>query len=268
MDIYTLYLLYIKAYNHASNGEGMKLLVISDVHSNYDALSAVLKDEKYDKMIFLGDLVDYGPEPAESLDLIRENADYFIMGNHDASLAYGIDCQCSQEMHELSVYTLENITKKFLDKKSVDFIRGWKNQMRIEFDSTVIYATHASPYDNLFQYVNGQKGEEIYRDPKMAGYDYIFLGHTHYPMMIKNFVLNPGSVGQPRDRDKRSSYILLDTDKNSIEFKRKEYDTEKFLKKLRERMNNDAYFSALSEVYTYRKPPESGEEMGDIVFRL
>ncbi len=90
----------------------MRLLVISDIHSNYDALKTVLENEKYDKALFLGDLVDYGPEPAESFDLLKENADYFIMGNHDASFAYGVDCNCSQEMHDLSDYTLENISRE------------------------------------------------------------------------------------------------------------------------------------------------------------
>ena len=90
----------------------MRVLVFSDIHSNFEALKAMLAKEKFDYSIFLGDAVDYGPQPGETLDLVMENSDVRLMGNHDRAVAYDEDCRCALEMHDLSEYTRENISRK------------------------------------------------------------------------------------------------------------------------------------------------------------
>ena len=104
----------------------MKLLVLSDIHGNFDALQSVYNKEKYDKMIFLGDAVDYGPEPDRVLDFLKANSDINILGNHDNAVLTGSSCNCSFDMLELSDYTRDNISMKLLDKSDMDFLKTFK----------------------------------------------------------------------------------------------------------------------------------------------
>ncbi|MCC6041942.1 MAG: metallophosphoesterase, partial [Desulfurococcaceae archaeon] len=92
----------------------MRVLIISDIHGNYDALKTVLETARgFDYIWFLGDLVDYGPEPHLVVDLVREiKPEVALMGNHDYAVAYNTDCMCAQELHDLSVYTRLNISYK------------------------------------------------------------------------------------------------------------------------------------------------------------
>ena len=88
----------------------MRILVLSDVRGNVDALKAVVKHAgKWDYLWVLGDLVDYGPEPHIVVDMIRElKPDVIVRGNHDHAVAYNVDCRCNTATHELSVYTRLN----------------------------------------------------------------------------------------------------------------------------------------------------------------
>ena len=101
----------------------MKLLVLSDIHSNYVALKTILENERYDLIAFAGDIVDYGPNPVECIDIIREYADYKVMGNHDAAAAYGIDCYCSYKTKDLSIETRSVITTPSLNAEDKQFLK-------------------------------------------------------------------------------------------------------------------------------------------------
>ncbi len=83
----------------------MKILIVSDIHANWPALSAVVASEPYDRLICLGDLVDYGPHPRPCLEYIRQHADWVIRGNHDNALGFDVDCGCRGDFRELSVST-------------------------------------------------------------------------------------------------------------------------------------------------------------------
>src|SRR5262249_35964050 len=87
------------------SGEPMKILIVSDIHANWPALSAVVAEEPYDRLICLGDIVDYGPHPRLCLAYIRQHADWVIRGNHDNALGFGVDCGCRGDFRELSVST-------------------------------------------------------------------------------------------------------------------------------------------------------------------
>ena len=100
----------------------MKLLIISDVHSNYEALKELDKIEQYDEVIFLGDAINYGPQPVDTLQWIKDNVKHRIMGNHDNAVLYGADPKCSPKTLDIALYTMENITNKLLDKSSKDIL--------------------------------------------------------------------------------------------------------------------------------------------------
>ncbi|WP_337860314.1 metallophosphoesterase family protein [Ferroplasma sp.] len=228
----------------------MKLMVISDAHGNFDALEAACNGEKYDKLIFLGDAVDYGPDPGQVLDFLKSNSDANIMGNHDNSVLTGSSCNCSFDMLELSDYTRENISMKLLGKNDLDFLKTFKLNMDIEIDGKRFYMAHASPYNNLDGYLFANEAEKVFRDKQFFdGHDYILIGHTHFMMLYRNKIINPGSVGQPRDFTGKPSYVIIDTDDSSIAFKRVKYNSEKMLEKLRPLMHDDILYNKLKKYY-------------------
>src|SRR3989441_11588859 len=83
----------------------MKILIVSDIHANWPALSAVVTAEPYERLICLGDVVDYGPHPRPCLDYIRQHAAWVVRGNHDNALGSDLDCGCRGDFRELSVST-------------------------------------------------------------------------------------------------------------------------------------------------------------------
>jgi len=112
----------------------MRVLLISDVHGNYDALKSVLESARgFDYVWVLGDLVDYGPEPHMVMDSVREiKPEVLLMGNHDYAVAYNTDCRCGQELHDLSMYTRLNISYRLLTRDQLDWLRNLKHYERVD----------------------------------------------------------------------------------------------------------------------------------------
>ncbi len=227
----------------------MKILIFSDIHANFEALKELLGREKFDYSIFLGDAVDYGPQPAETLDLVMENSDVRLMGNHDRAVAYDEDCKCALEMHDLSEYTRENISKMLLSKEDINHLKKFRENQIIEIENLKIYAAHASPYNNLYGYLFSTEAEMVWKDKSLKQYDYITVGHTHYMMMYRNRILNPGSSGQPRDGVWMPMYMTFDTDSLEYRFHRFRYDYMKTVHMLEEIVNNEKFLAKLKEFY-------------------
>lgn len=227
----------------------MRILVISDAHGNYDSLKQVLEEENYDEAIFLGDAVDYGPQPAETLDLIREACSLILKGNHDEAAARGISCRCREELRPLSEYTRAEVTMKMLSKEDLEFLARLPDKAELSLAGFRAYAVHASPKDKLYGYVmpdmSDEELEEQLFELSLAGlrkldHELFLLGHTHRAMLreVKNArILNPGSVGQPRDGDPRLSYALIEDGR--LELKRMSYDVERVVRKIRELKLNE-----------------------------
>lgn len=221
----------------------MRWLILSDAHGNYDALRRVLDTERYDEVIFLGDAVDYGPQPAETLDLLREVSSLFLKGNHDAAAAHGISCMCREELRPLSEYTRANVTLKMLSKEDLKFLAGLPDKAELLLGELRTYAVHASPRDHLYGYImpeitDEELEEQLYElslaGPRKLDHKLILLGHTHRVMrreLSGSRVVNPGSVGQPRDGDPRPSYALLGEE--GLEMRRISYDIESTIVKVR-----------------------------------
>ena len=121
----------------------MKLLIISDIHGNKEALDAVLEVE-HDAVVCLGDLVDYGPAPAECIDLIRQTGIRTIMGNHDNAVANRVDCECGSTYKHLSVATRE-YTREQLDDSHIEYLKSLRADMDMTFKDAVVHFAHGSP---------------------------------------------------------------------------------------------------------------------------
>lgn len=217
----------------------MRLLIISDIHANKEALDAVLAVQ-HDYAICLGDLVDYGPSPGECIDLLRENDIPTIMGNHDSAVAFGMECGCGYEYKHLSLATRDHTTG-ILNDVQMQFLRKLPMYLERTENGKKLYFTHGSPR-SFYDYIKPDTPEGTVKEYiKDVDADFIFIGHSHLPFIRKVedvTLINPGSAGQPRDGEKRASCAVFDTDTLQTEFIRAEYDMEMTFRKIRRNMPN------------------------------
>ena len=208
-----------------------KIALISDIHSNLEAFEAVLKEIKklkIKKTFCLGDIVGYGANPNECVDLIRNNKIISVKGNHD---------------HEATL--LENVewfidvareailwTKKQLTDKNKNFLKNLPASL--EFENVLL--VHGSPRDNIYDYILQDMEDYDYAEFfSLAGKDVIACGLSHV-QFVKEFnsklILNPGSVGQPRDLNRDAAFCIFDIKSLKIDFKRVRYNIEKAANKI------------------------------------
>ena len=214
----------------------MKILVLSDIHANWYALEAILDKESYDALIFLGDVVDFGPNPKKCVRFLMDssrNRFWGVRGDHDHALAYGIGCGCSLDLRELSMKTRE-WGEGLIASDEVGFLRRLPFENHATLDGLKFHLLHGSKRDRLFRSITTDIGEfETENELGGINTDFILVGHSHKPF-IKHLgrvtVLNPGSVGQPRDFNPRASYAVIEDGKAII--KRVRYDIEKTVRDL------------------------------------
>lgn len=217
----------------------MRVLLLSDVHGNYDALSAVFERfPRFDEVWVLGDLVDYGPEPHLVVDAVRSlDPDVVVMGNHDAAVAFGVDCRCGEEMRDVSVYTRNAVSLRLLGNDQVRWLRGLRASVDVTLGGRKGLLVHGSPRNPLYEYMHPSLGPQALAEMvRPRSWNLVLVGHTHVPMdvVVEGVrVLNPGSVGQPRDGDPRASFAILDTETLRFEVHRVEYDVGRVVSKLR-----------------------------------
>lgn len=213
----------------------MKILVLSDIHANFAALEAVVQAEgDFDRLIVLGDLVSYGPHPKECIEFVRRHAFVAVRGNHDHALAFNVDPRCSSANEPLALATL-GYHRTLLTDEAVDNLGRLPRSQKFYLDGYRFYAAHASPRDNLYSYrlTPELPDEALKREVGRVRADFLLLGHTHLPMVRgvgSRVVVNPGSVGQPRDGLPEASYAVIQD--GVAEIKRVKYDVQKTVKAL------------------------------------
>jgi putative phosphoesterase len=213
----------------------LRLLVLSDIHSNLVALQAVLGDAgDFDGALCAGDIVGYGPSPTECIELISRARFECIAGNHDVAVTNGN----ISNFNPLAAAAVK-IHRNLLDIDYKDQLRSLPKHLAFNLKSFKIVAYHGSPRDPLNEYIFptvAAKMAAYFFD--ITGADLIVLGHTHLPYLHRlggRVILNPGSVGQPRDGDTRASYMMLDFEKGkiSIAHKRVDYNVEEVASQMR-----------------------------------
>ena len=210
-----------------------KFAVISDVHANLDALEAVLLQTHGLDILCLGDLVDYGANPNEVVDLFRSMGIRTVMGNHDWAAVTGDNSGFNARAAMSSIWTRRHLTKQ-----NLDFIRTLAPEFRDPFEGPEAYFTHGSPDDRLWEYVDPRTHENLFGHYlSKLGVRLIGLGHTHVPYVWRGegkTVFNPGSVGQPRDGNPKASFavITIEGPEASVDLRRVEYDTQRAAAKI------------------------------------
>ncbi len=212
----------------------MRYLVLSDIHSNIDAFNSVLsffKRKKFNKILFLGDLVGYAAAPNQVVEKFRSlKGTYYVRGNHD-KVCSGIEkgSHFNDKAKAAALWTMKKLTKN-----NLNFLKRMP-QGPLEVNEEIVIA-HGSPINEDFYVFSDFDAYQIFMQTK---HFITFIGHTHLPIVYefdgedvngfllrdrmvikldrnKRYIINPGSVGQPRDRDPRSSAIIYDDKLNKI----------------------------------------------------
>ena len=201
----------------------MRILVVSDIHANWPALAAI--NEPHDLCLCLGDLVDYGPDPLLCVRWAMAHADYAIRGNHDHGVAQGVPVLGERGYRYLTRVSRPMVwTSLGADERR--FLLRLPLTQRLVVDGRRFLLVHGTPRDPLDEYLmkDPQTWERRVRDSEA---DIVCVGHSHVQFNLtagETVILNPGSVGQPRDGDPRAAYAIIEGSK--IELKRIEYPIE------------------------------------------
>jgi protein phosphatase len=208
----------------------MRICIISDLHSNLEALSALPRD--YDELWVLGDLVNYGPNPAEVIDFVRSHASVVIRGNHDHSVGFGAECGCSPRFRVMAEAT-RDYTRSVLSNRDKEFLRDLPACACRQVDGVVFFLCHATPADTLYEYRPPDSPLWRREEEANSGFDVILAGHTHL-QFSRDFgsrkVINPGSLGQSKAGDPRARYAVWQDGK--IELRALEYPFDETIEKI------------------------------------
>ncbi len=217
----------------------MQILIISDIHANEQALEAVLEDAPaFDAVWCLGDLVGYGPNPNQCVQRVRQLPELICLsGNHDHAAVDLLPLSCFNS----EARSIVDWTRQALNEESIGFLSSLPTSASIG-DFTLV---HGSPLQPVWEYILNP----LTADRNFAAFstDYCLVGHSHFPLIFHQYneenssipitmranqtinlnprmILNPGSVGQPRDSDARAAYAMLDLEAMTWECRRVPYD--------------------------------------------
>lgn len=222
----------------------MKVAIFSDVHGNFEALKCVYADIEQNDVattVCLGDMVGYGPEPEAVVKFIIQNGIPGVAGNHELAI---LEDEALEGMNARARASIL-ITRNLVSETTLDFIgqlprHSLLNEMRL---------VHGMPPDSATTYLNWVGDDEIVECMKAVSQRMIFVGHTHRPIVYSlnatdldafipkegktrlqretQYIVNVGSVGQPRDGDARARYVIYDSDADEVELRFVDYDYQK-----------------------------------------
>lgn len=231
----------------------MRCLVVSDIHANLQAFDAVLEHATpFDRIWCLGDVVGYGPYPNECIKRLQEFDHLCVAGNHDWAALGKIDLEdFNADAQASALWTREQLLPA-----SVEYLSSLAEKL-VDDDGTLV---HGSPRDPVWEYLlfpSAAKLQFAHFDTKLC-----FVGHTHAPVVFSYYraengpevceavalpvgekitvgqdrqIINPGSVGQPRDADPRAAYVMFDTETGELEHYRIAYPVEVVQEEMRRR---------------------------------
>jgi diadenosine tetraphosphatase ApaH/serine/threonine PP2A family protein phosphatase len=233
----------------AAYSDPMRIAVVADVHANLEAFQAVLEHAasggEIDEVWSLGDVVGYGPDPTACIALLHTYPQISIAGNHDYAATGAIGTE------DFNPYAAEAArwTSRQLSLEDQLWLSNL-SAVHIEGEFTL---AHGSLLDPIWDYLTSHDGVREHLSHQAT--PYCLVGHSHLPQLYtegqtrvlqdsaadgervelgnRRLVINPGSVGQPRDGDPRAAYCVIDTDARQIEFHRVSYDVELTQAKMR-----------------------------------
>ncbi|SDO50268.1 metallophosphoesterase family protein [Desulforhopalus singaporensis] len=228
----------------------MRVAVLSDIHGNYEALAAVVRDldgQRAAAVVCLGDMVGYGPDPEKVIALVRDSGYRCILGNHE----FALNDDRGRAWFNFLAAENNRATQKLLSAQSLRFCRTLP--AFLEFAGA--HFVHGFPKDNVFRYLHRQDDETLVKLFDRLPLRLVFVGHTHRLQLVgvrppavarkglaegitalgqdSKYIVNCGSVGQPRDNDNRAKYIVWDSDDATVEVRCVTYDFKRTMEKIR-----------------------------------
>ena len=218
----------------------VQIAVLSDIHANLEALTTALKlaeEHKADSVICLGDVVGYGPDPAACIELIQTTCEACVLGNHDEAVAF-----------DKNLYVLPNDAQTVVRRHQRTLSENhleWLRALPLRYDAHGASFVHSTPEDpaawNRLESFHAVQAQFSFFDGPIC-----FVGHSHKPAVASNtvgvlrvrpghrFLVDVGSVGQPRDKDSRLGFALFDTKEFACVFVRAHYDVERTAMRIKE----------------------------------
>jgi len=225
----------------------MRIGIISDIHSNLEALNAVLHfaaSQRIDEYVCLGDIVGYGANPNECIDIIKNLTNKIVAGNHDFGVCGFTSISNFNDVAKAAI----EWTKKIIRKDNLEFLKSLP--LRLEFKKTLF--VHSTPsHPDQWNYIFNMHDALLEFD--FFSNQVCFVGHSHQPVVFsinstheigtsiedtislsnkKRYIINAGSVGQPRDGCPKSSFLVYDYKNKKITFSRIEYNLKKAQEKI------------------------------------
>jgi putative phosphoesterase len=213
----------------------MKLALMGDIHGNQLALQVVLEAAsaaKVDRLLVTGDLVGYYFEPLHVLELLSSWTCDVVRGNHEEMLSKARNDESYLVTLESRYGSGVRVALQQLSSTQLDRLCSLPHPLELDIDGSRILLTHGAPW-NLDQYIYPDADQEMLARYLPKNYDLVVMGHTHYPMLRhvgSTVVVNPGSVGQPRDRKPGACWALFNTKDHSVELRRESYDSSRLVR--------------------------------------
>jgi putative phosphoesterase len=235
----------------------MRILLVADVHSNRPALEAVR--EPFDVALFLGDLVDYGVEPAPCVAWVREHCPYRVRGNHDHGAAHNVTV-VPPNRHSFKYLTAPTraLNRQRMSEDDRRFLASLPLTRFLTLDGLRYLLVHATPRDPLDEFA--PPDPELWaRRLEGLDVDVVCVGHTHQPYALTvgdTLVVNPGSVGVQREGDPRAAYGVIEG--RTVNLRRVEYDVEAAVRAVEESPLADDVKYLLAHVYREGRLPPPG----------
>jgi putative phosphoesterase len=211
-------------------GTRMKIIIISDLHGNAEALSVLPQD--YDQLWVLGDLVNYGPNPRETIDFVRSHATLVVRGNHDHAIIWNTDPHCTPQYRAMAA-EMARYTQSVLTQAEKKYLASLPLTLTSEVQGSHFYLCHATPSNPLFAY---NPRESIRWETEVCAVPpgYVLVGHTHIQfqrVIGDRIIVNPGSLGQPKIGLPRACFAVWDD--GHLEFYAVPYPYEQTIEKIR-----------------------------------
>lgn len=212
-----------------------KIGLIADIHANLPALKAVLEDmPETDKIICAGDIVGYGPQPNKVVELTRSKKITTSNGNHDYAIANEKFGMLGELGKKAAKWTFRELTEE-----NLSYLKKLEKRISLDENGYEIFIAHGTPRSPLKEYLYpSASNRDVLKMTQTVDSEVIALGHTHVPLnrtIQGKLIINPGSVGQPRDRNPDASYMILKLgEEKNVTQKRVSYDVDDTAKKIEE----------------------------------
>lgn len=213
----------------------MQIAILSDIHANIYALDAVYNDFKnknVENILIAGDLIGYYYWPKEVVQkLMNDERVLCISGNHENILSKTLSCSDAFKKYKQKYGSGYEICRNQLSKNELEWLLGLPEKLDIKIRDMSFTIAHGSLNDQE-KYIYPDISINILEENHNIS-DFTVLGHTHYPFIKnngRNIIINPGSVGQPRDISRIASYVLINTENHAITFRRVRFEIDEIIR--------------------------------------